>query len=429
MITMYKFLGKKGALYQLDLEPISIKLNYNCPKDYKNGEGEGSCKGYKPGSEKSDLIAKEKALLNKYMNAHKLANYKLTPEVKAIQKELQSVRDQISGKLSNTNISNQKIIEAKNVIEKVKSEKASGKVSKETKESLKTVIGELKNARNKNNQTNQTSEVNEKVTTGNKQEVLKNLSTTSNDKKLFNEFISSNKKYFKNTNMDIKDLSNPDITSSLINMAYFQSKQENKDYFSSVVKIVNDNAKTESDRSRIQSAVWMTKNLENGDYQKLQNWGAHDGLILKYEKGEKVDPIIAEMAKDIERIIENGPKYNGEVYRGIGNLNDKIYKDILNAKEFKWNTLSASTADKEVAMKYATGTIDGDESTNNNNSIVFKINKSKSGVYISDNASFSGLKEVLIPKDTKYKVLSVSDDKYTIDGKEYKVKVMELDEV
>lgn len=51
---MYKFLGKKGVLYQLDLEPISIKLNYNCPADYKNGEGQGSCKGYKPGSETLD---------------------------------------------------------------------------------------------------------------------------------------------------------------------------------------------------------------------------------------------------------------------------------------------------------------------------------------------------------------------------------------
>lgn len=51
---LYKFLGKKGAFYQLDLEPINIKLNYNCPDDYKNGEGEGSCKGYKPGSEALD---------------------------------------------------------------------------------------------------------------------------------------------------------------------------------------------------------------------------------------------------------------------------------------------------------------------------------------------------------------------------------------
>ena len=59
---LYKFLGKKGAFYQLDLEPISIKLNFNCPDDYKNGEGEGSYKGYKPGSKTLD---NKKAVLDK----------------------------------------------------------------------------------------------------------------------------------------------------------------------------------------------------------------------------------------------------------------------------------------------------------------------------------------------------------------------------
>ena len=59
---LYKFLGKKGAFYQLDLEPFSIKLNFNCPDDYKNGEGEGSCKGYKPGSKTPD---NKKAILDK----------------------------------------------------------------------------------------------------------------------------------------------------------------------------------------------------------------------------------------------------------------------------------------------------------------------------------------------------------------------------
>ena len=42
MITMYKFLGKKGACYQLDQEPISIKLNYKC-KEGTVEEGSFSC--------------------------------------------------------------------------------------------------------------------------------------------------------------------------------------------------------------------------------------------------------------------------------------------------------------------------------------------------------------------------------------------------
>ena len=39
---MYKFLGKKGAFYQLDLEPFSIKLNYKC-KEGTVEEGSFSC--------------------------------------------------------------------------------------------------------------------------------------------------------------------------------------------------------------------------------------------------------------------------------------------------------------------------------------------------------------------------------------------------
>jgi hypothetical protein len=52
---MYRFVGKKGKCYDLDsLKKVAMKLNYNCPDDYKNGEGEGSCKGYKPGSKAPD---------------------------------------------------------------------------------------------------------------------------------------------------------------------------------------------------------------------------------------------------------------------------------------------------------------------------------------------------------------------------------------
>ena len=39
---MYKFLGKKGAFYQLDLEPFSIKLNYKC-KEGTVEEGSFRC--------------------------------------------------------------------------------------------------------------------------------------------------------------------------------------------------------------------------------------------------------------------------------------------------------------------------------------------------------------------------------------------------
>ena len=42
---MYKFLGKPGKMYFLDLETTTMKLNYNCPDSEKNGTGPGSCGG------------------------------------------------------------------------------------------------------------------------------------------------------------------------------------------------------------------------------------------------------------------------------------------------------------------------------------------------------------------------------------------------
>ena len=62
---MYKFLGKKGACYQLDQEPISIKLNYKC-KEGTVEEGSFSCgntpeeakKNYENNKKKSYLLTK-----------------------------------------------------------------------------------------------------------------------------------------------------------------------------------------------------------------------------------------------------------------------------------------------------------------------------------------------------------------------------------
>lgn len=63
---MYRFVGKKGKCYDLDsLKKVAMKLNYNCPDDYKNGEGEGSCKGYKPGMEKQKPVTEPKVAKTK----------------------------------------------------------------------------------------------------------------------------------------------------------------------------------------------------------------------------------------------------------------------------------------------------------------------------------------------------------------------------
>lgn len=61
MIVMYKFLGKKGAFYQLDLEPINIKLNYRC-KEGTVEEGSFSC-GKTPEEAKKNYEKQQKEKL------------------------------------------------------------------------------------------------------------------------------------------------------------------------------------------------------------------------------------------------------------------------------------------------------------------------------------------------------------------------------
>ena len=58
---MYKFLGKKGACYQLDQEPISIKLNYKC-KEGTVEEGSFSC-GNTPQEAKKNYEKQQKEKL------------------------------------------------------------------------------------------------------------------------------------------------------------------------------------------------------------------------------------------------------------------------------------------------------------------------------------------------------------------------------
>ena len=58
---MYKFLGKKGALYQICLEPINIKLNYRC-KEGTVEEGSFSC-GNTPQETKKNYEKQQKEKL------------------------------------------------------------------------------------------------------------------------------------------------------------------------------------------------------------------------------------------------------------------------------------------------------------------------------------------------------------------------------
>ena len=177
-MSLYKFVGRKNRFYELFGDSI-IKLNYNCPEKYKDGEGQGSCKGYKPGTEKPEkTINKPKAIdsskSTSVVTITTSKDYKAaSPEQKAeflrseISKGKQST--QLSDGTSINNISNKlKLLEkkissnpittsninikqVKSVIAKVKKEQTSGKVSRNTINELKNAIETAKQTKTTNN--------------------------------------------------------------------------------------------------------------------------------------------------------------------------------------------------------------------------------------------------------------------------------------
>ncbi len=169
-MVLYKFVGKKGHFYEFFSDDI-IKLNFNCPKEYKDGEGQGSCKGYKSGSEKPKNESKQtnESSKPKSVSVSKILtaeDYKsASPEQKAkflrsevskgkkstqlpdgtmitnINSKLKSIEKKLTTKLPNeVTIGN-----VKSVIDKVKKEQTSGKVSKETINELRDVVNIAKN--------------------------------------------------------------------------------------------------------------------------------------------------------------------------------------------------------------------------------------------------------------------------------------------
>jgi len=160
----YEFVGKKNHFYD---SYFNMKLNYNCPDSYKSGEGQGSCKGYEPGSKESKPEKTKDVTDIKSITDYKAAS----PETKLafLQSEIskgnqstllpdgtyisniKSKARQLSKKIENSKESPAKqskeitglISETKKTISKIRQEQKSGKVSQESKLALKSEIEKL----------------------------------------------------------------------------------------------------------------------------------------------------------------------------------------------------------------------------------------------------------------------------------------------
>jgi hypothetical protein len=156
---MYKFLGKKGAFYLLDLEPINIKLNYRC-KEGTVEEGSFSC-GNTPQEAKKNYEEQQKEKTTqrtissdkqttlqeklKFYDAELAKGYRSTTlpdgtRVTNLKGKANTLRKQLES-MSNTTSDTQKLVD------KVKSR---GKITQEEYNILKPLVDDNNNYKNIN---------------------------------------------------------------------------------------------------------------------------------------------------------------------------------------------------------------------------------------------------------------------------------------
>ena len=181
----YKFIGRNGRFYLTEADnTFSMKLNFNCPKDYKDGNGEGSCKGYKPSNvkettnqkkSKSTSVLPKKTLSvldsinsmkpGEVWNAGPVGDIKVdkisgdkitvtannfteTMSKKQLYNNLKSYT--VIRRENVTNPLNSAISNIKSTINKIKKEKKSGKISRTSKVKLVDQINKLKDIKSRN---------------------------------------------------------------------------------------------------------------------------------------------------------------------------------------------------------------------------------------------------------------------------------------
>lgn len=128
---------------------------------------------------------------------------------------------------------------------------------------------------------------------------------------------------------------------------------------------------------------------------------------------------IKDLVKKIDSYLDDAPKHDGIVYRGLQfEKKDKGYKELVKAIKEKGEIMDkgfmSTTADRDIVSVFTEKPIE---------TILFEID-GKNGVSINHLARDPGEKEVLFKRNTKFKVISYEEKDYGF--KVLKVKLKEL---
>jgi len=166
------------------------------------------------------------------------------------------------------------------------------------------------------------------------------------------------------------------------------------------------------------------KNLAEGERNAIGDWqGTGYKDIRDAQIRGKATPEIKRAVKNMERALDKDGKYEGEVFRGLNNLDKKTFDLIGNSRTIKLDALTSGTKDANIANRFTIGKV-------NTKSIRFQI-QSKTGVDIESvsRSMFTAEREVILRKDAVFNVVSKTEQNVTAilpDGRKIRQKVLNM---
>lgn len=166
------------------------------------------------------------------------------------------------------------------------------------------------------------------------------------------------------------------------------------------------------------SEEWA-KGLDSDEKRVMDYWqGSGYEKIRNIQQTGKGPTNIKSAIKDLNKALDKAPTYDGQVYRGLNNLDAKTFNLLKNSKELKWDALSSGAKTEKAAARFLRGT-KGDN-------IMFRI-QNKTGVDLT--AIYKQEAEVLMRKGARFRVVGQSEKAYTVGKDTFKSLEMVLKEI
>ena len=152
---------------------------------------------------------------------------------------------------------------------------------------------------------------------------------------------------------------------------------------------------------------------------------------FNYESGEEHVEACARALEHIDQMFEDVAPTPGIAYRGLKNIDAETIQKIIDSKTYTVDSLSSFTARHSVAEDFTVGIgqdLNHDLMHPAGYSVILRV-KHESGINIMAMSQIETEREILIKKDTKFRIVGVKREKYSPGSGRGPLVVMDLEEI